>query len=66
MHTYAIHLPHWLLLSPFVLLWLAMNYKEDILYALPEELHLRIYAFLKNTSMSKEVTNTSVRGEYAN
>ena len=66
MHSYAIHLPHWLLISPYVILWLAMNYKEDILYALPEELHLRIYALLKNTSMSKEVTNTSVRGEYAN
>lgn len=66
MHTYAVHLPHWLLLSPFAVLWLAMNYKEDILYVLPEEIHLRIYAFLKNTSMSKEVTNTSVRGEYSN
>ncbi|NQY80507.1 MAG: hypothetical protein HRT47_09365 [Candidatus Caenarcaniphilales bacterium] len=66
MHTYAVHLPQWLLLSPFAVLWLAMNYKEDILYLLPEEIHLRIYAFLKNTSMSKEVTNTSVRGEYAN
>lgn len=65
-HSYAVHIPHWLLLSPFIILWLAMNYREDILYVLPEEIHLKIYAFLKNTSMSKEVTNTSVRGEYSN
>ena len=63
-YIYQITIVQYFALIPFVGVWFAMNFKQNLLEALPEKLQFKLYSMIHSSSLSPLKVNTVNRFDY--